>query len=255
MKCALRVLCALTLLLLCYSGFPAFANCNTNTYTQPAPSQFLASFAPGCVFTYSPTLLYIHDVASTGSYSFSTSDFYQQTNRSNGGTAMTDTLPGPGTGLVTGAVVQIRNADSTATDTITPNTYTIEGNISDTIAPGQTVEYVLDTTLSKWWKVLNAGAQGMFATTVGNTSGDVVEMANTGVGVADSGVGINTSGNSLCPVSQNCVFSGANTFTGLATVSNVQFSGVPMGSSQQINDQLGSSFASVARLTTQTTGN
>lgn len=88
----------------------------------------------------------IVDGINTASYTFLTTDKTRTKVRSNGGSAMTDTLPQAGTTFPLGWEVMVINNDVSAPLTITPTTSTIDGLTSIVILAGRSAVIHSDGT-------------------------------------------------------------------------------------------------------------
>lgn len=88
----------------------------------------------------------IVDGVNTASYTFLTTDKTRTKVRSNGGSAMTDTLPQAGTTFPLGWEVMVINNDVSAPLTITPTTSTIDGQTSIVILAGRSAVIHSDGT-------------------------------------------------------------------------------------------------------------
>ncbi len=86
------------------------------------------------------------------SYTYTTTDLFQKTRRSNSGSAMADTFPAStATGMVNGTRIVVANVDATASITITAGAgTTMPSGSTDTIAPGRDVAYEYDAAAATW---------------------------------------------------------------------------------------------------------
>jgi len=78
-------------------------------------------------------------------YAFGCADIQKMTRRGNSGTAMTDTFPASTCQQLatSGAIIEVHNYDSTASDTITAGSgTTIGGGSTAVVGPGRQVRYV-----------------------------------------------------------------------------------------------------------------
>ncbi len=91
------------------------------------------------------------------SYSFSTTDLFKKTRRSNAGAAMADTFPAATTlGIVNGARIIVSNTDATASITITAGAGTsMPSGSTDVIGPGRDVAYEYDAASATWRGAFN----------------------------------------------------------------------------------------------------
>ncbi len=106
-------------------------------------------------------------VVTQTSMTYATADLFKEIVRSNGGTAMTDTLMAVGsTGLVNGARINISNVDTTAADTITAGSgTTISGNSTFVLQPGRDLWLIYDLANTRWRIKVNTGDSLLFTGT------------------------------------------------------------------------------------------
>ena len=141
-----------------------------------------------------------------GTYTFSCTDMFQMTRRSNSGTAMSDTLPASGACVGGGIQLEISNVDASAVDTITASgSTTINGSSSITLPPGRSLWLAYDSINLAWRPVANSDTAILSSQVLLGTS-------NT---VFGSSAGISTGG------SNNSFFgvlTGLNNTTGVDNV-------------------------------------
>jgi hypothetical protein len=149
-------------------------------------------------------------------YAFGTADLFKKTRRSNGGTAMTDTLPAAGaTGLANGTQINIANVDASATDTVTAGSgTTIDGSSTLVIQPGRDIWLIYDLANAEWRGAGNSRTAVLFSGTPPTASQLWGGSATPGSGAAVAvGSCLTLSGGVL---SNSC----GSTFTGPGSSTN-----------------------------------
>jgi hypothetical protein len=122
-------------------------------------------------------LLVIQTVTGA-SKTFGTSDLFQETRRSNGGSAMTDTFPpASASGVVGGTKIIVNNVDSVASDTLSPGAGT---TISGTgiVPPGRSIQYAYDIANTTWRPTLNTASSLLSANNLSDLSSIATARAN-----------------------------------------------------------------------------
>jgi len=157
---------------------------------------------------------------STGaSKTFATADLQKKTRRSNSGASMTDTFPASTTGgLANGALINVANADATATDTITAGSGTSicgVGSCGSTfvITAGRDVWWSYDLANTAWRPVANTATALLGPNNLSDVTSAATSRTNLGLGtaaVANTG----TSGATIPLNNGNNTSSGNQTHTG-----------------------------------------
>jgi hypothetical protein len=156
------------------------------------------------------TLLPIQ-TATGASKTFGTADMFQETRRSNAGSAMTDTFPASSaTGLVNGTKITVVNADASASDTITAGAgTTINSSATDVVTFGRAIQYVYDLANTTWRRTLNTGSALLAQNNLSELASASSARTNLGLGtaaVANTG----TSGATIPLLNGNNTWSGTN---------------------------------------------
>lgn len=133
------------------------------------------------------------------SRTFASGDLFQETRRSNSGSAMSDTFPAVGTtGLVNGARMFVNNVDATSSDTITAGSgTTINGGASVVLGPLRSSYWIYDAPSTTWRTTSNSlsallcGTSGVTGLVKGNgLAACTAAVAGTDYAPATSGSGI-----------------------------------------------------------------
>jgi len=118
------------------------------------------------------------------SHLFVAADLYQETRRSNSGSAMTDTFPGSlTTGLANGTMIQLNNVDASATLTLSAGSgTTVNGVSSVTIGPGRSTKWVYDLGATNWRPTMNSLTSLLSANNLSDVANAATARANLGLG-------------------------------------------------------------------------
>jgi len=162
---------------------------------------------------------------TTGSSkTFTTVDLQLKTRRSNSGTAMTDTFPSSvASGLANGALINVANADATASDTITAGAGTTicgSGSCASTfvLTPGRDVQWAYDLANTAWRPMSNTATALLGPNNLSDLLSASTARTNLGLGTAAVD-NIGTSGATIPLNNGNNTSSGNQTHTGTETFS------------------------------------
>jgi hypothetical protein len=160
-------------------------------------------------------------IITGNSKTFTVSDLFKVTNRSNSGGAMTETFPADST-LVAGQWIIYVNLDATADATITAGAgSTIEGSATDVVEAGKGVFYYYDKPATRWRKAINTASMGIFAQISSNVVDDIVTMRTTRTGIKDSGVAIGAGNGNVCTNNGSCTETNKTINGASNTLSNI----------------------------------
>lgn len=123
--------------------------------------------------------------AITGtSHTFTASDLYKKTRRSNSGSAMSDTLPASSaSGLTNGTRINIDNVDATAIDTLTAGGGTSIASGCSSVGPGRDVLLVYDQTTATWRGDVNGCTSLLSANNLSDVANAGTARSNLGVAI------------------------------------------------------------------------
>jgi len=169
---------------------------------------------------------------ATASYAFGVNDLYYLVERSNGGSAMSDTVPGfATTGLVNGTPLQIANVDPTGAITLSasPGT-TINGGSSVVIGPGQFTTWVWNADALEWVSTQNTTSALLRASNLSDVAS--ASTSRTNIGAAASGA--NSDITSLSALSTPLSVTQGGTGASTATAARTSLSAAKSGSNSDI---------------------
>jgi hypothetical protein len=134
------------------------------------------------------------------SHAFVSTDLYQETRRTNSGTAMSDTFPASSLlGLVNGTLIQLNNVDTTASLTITAGAgTTINGASTAVVGPGRSTKWVYDAPNANWRSTMNS-LSGLLANQIGTATGPAAFNDSRITGALQANSPVATIGTSLYP--------------------------------------------------------
>jgi hypothetical protein len=117
-------------------------------------------------------------VSTGASKTFTTSDLFKLTRRSNAGSAMTDTFPSTGVpGMVEGTRIVVDNVDGSASITINAGVGTLMPNgTTDVIAAGRQVSYTYNAALTQWRWVANSNSAALASATNTFTKSQLINL-------------------------------------------------------------------------------
>jgi hypothetical protein len=149
----------------------AYLNATTHTWATPPASLPLGASVNNPGTGLLESLLPVQSLNQT-SKTYTTTDFFKKTRRSNAGIAMADTLPAStATGLSNGTQLNIANVDASASITLTAGAgTTINSAATFVIPPGRDFWMTYDATNATWRGVANTGAQVLYGGTAPNAS-------------------------------------------------------------------------------------
>jgi len=140
------------------------------------------------------------------SYTFATADLFQETRRSNSGSAMTDTFPAAtALGMANGTTIQLNNVDASASDTVSAGAgTTISG--SGVIGHGRSTRWIYDAPNTTWRPTMNSLSAVLGPASA--TSGHWASYADsTGKVISDGGAATITINSTSCALSGSCTIS------------------------------------------------
>jgi hypothetical protein len=185
------------------------------------------------------------------SRTFVAADLYQETRRSNSGSAMTDTFPGSATaGLVNGTMIQFNNVDATANVTISAGAgTTINSGSSVVVGPGRSTKWAYDAPATNWRPTMNSLTSLLAANNLSEVVTPATARANLGAAASaraiTAGSGL-TGGGDLSADRTISVATNGITRAMQAQVTAATLTGNPTGSTANLQDvTLGSTLAFV----------